>query len=124
MPQRVVLDGRYQKTENFVAFLQSSGGTRLVLDGVCTLRTSDRTHAALLQITAQFETEIDCSGVEEVDLSFVQLLLAARAGALQAGRRLTLVHPLPGVILDALERGGFLGEQADDKGFWTHEEGS
>jgi len=97
--------------------------SRLALDGVRTLRTADDTCARLLEMSGRHAVlEIDCGGVEEADLSFVQLLLAARDSARQSGRELRLSRPVSGVLHDVLQRGGFLNaaqERASgDQAFW------
>ncbi len=100
---------------------------RLLLDGARTVRTADDTHAALLAMTASHAVlEIDCSRVEEADLSFIQLLLAARSGAGRSNRTVRLAQPASGALLDALQRGGFLAaitdQTASDRDFWLRPE--
>ncbi|EWY41634.1 hypothetical protein N825_24105 [Skermanella stibiiresistens SB22] len=66
--------------------------------------------------------EVDCSGATDVDLSFVQLLLAARRTAVKLGKSITLSAPAAGALLDTLARGGLLGSGASaaaaDHSFW------
>ncbi len=82
---------------------------RLVLDGPRTLRTAEQSHAALLDMVRRHATvEIDCGGADEVDASFIQVLLAARASAARAGGAVRLAHPPSGALRAALVRGGFL----------------
>jgi anti-anti-sigma regulatory factor len=91
------------------------------------LRTADDTHAKLLEMSARHASlEIDCSGADDVDLSFVQLLLAARSSARLSDRTIRLAHPASGALRDALQRGGFLTDvtdQAADRAFWLQPEG-
>jgi len=65
---------------------------------------------------------IDCGAATEVDVSFIQLLLAARRSAAQRGASLALVAPATGALRAALERGGFLTAAsksgASDGDFW------
>jgi len=65
---------------------------------------------------------IDCGGATDVDVSFIQLLLAARRSAAQRGASLALAAPAAGVLRTALERGGFLTATsqggASDSDFW------
>jgi hypothetical protein len=65
---------------------------------------------------------IDCAEVSEVDLSFLQLLLAARASAVQRGKTIGLAAPLNAELLDTLTRAGFraVAEPAigDTETFW------
>ena len=57
----------------------------------------------------------------EVDLSFLQLVHAARLQAAVDGRTLALDRPADGNLLSTLERAGFLTD-ADprDREFWLH----
>ncbi|MCF3638628.1 hypothetical protein LXM94_01415 [Rhizobium sp. TRM95111] len=58
-----------------------------------------------------------------VDLSFVQLVEAARRHAGASGGALSLAAPASGRLLDVLRRGGFLDDlSADDARFWLHQE--
>jgi anti-anti-sigma regulatory factor len=66
---------------------------------------------------------VDCSAVEEADISFIQMLLAARKDALLGGKTIRLVPPAAGPLREALARGGFLdpGDAAINRQFWTGE---
>ncbi len=89
---------------------------RLSLIGPLTVRTIDEVAARLTEALARHETVlVDCAGAEAVDVSFIQLLLAARRSA---GARLGLAMPLPGPLLEALERGGFRGDGRPTEAFW------
>ena len=105
------------KTKNAVNY------ERLVLDGALTLRNVDTIRENLLETVQQHQAlEIDCSAATEIDLSFVQLVLAARASALSAGKMVALAHPASGMLRDVLQRGGLLGVGPDpateDETFW------
>jgi ABC-type transporter Mla MlaB component len=94
----------------------------LALHEARTLRTADDTHARLLEMSGRHAVlEIDCSAVDEADLSFIQLLLAARESARRSGRTVRLAHPVTGALREALQRGGFL-EAAADQAFWLRPE--
>lgn len=58
--------------------------------------------------------------LEEADLSFVQLVVAAGASARRDGKEL-FVSPPNAVLRNLLERGGFLREEASRR-FWISEE--
>jgi anti-anti-sigma regulatory factor len=60
----------------------------------------------------------DLSAVTEIDLTFVQLMEAARLKAAEAGRDFTLSHPADGAVLEVLRRGGFLDGVSDRAKFW------
>lgn len=91
----------------------------MCLDGNLTIRTIAVVHATLHQALAeQQDVEIDCSAAENVDLSFIQLLLSARLTAQQAGKRLVICTPLPAVLHAALDHGGFLSPTGENA-FWS-----
>lgn len=94
---------------------------QLILDGERTVRTAEDTHAKLLEMSSRHSVlEIACDGAAEVDLSFIQLLLAARTTAALANRTVRLARPATGNLLDALQRGGFLtGQPAAHHAFWS-----
>ena len=99
---------------------------RLVLDGAVTMRTTEVLCALLREAVAeQAAISIDCAAVTEVDLSFIQLLLAARLSARQSDKTVTLVASPDGPLLDTLTRGGFRVTQEDHAGqspaFWFTE---
>jgi ABC-type transporter Mla MlaB component len=92
----------------------------LVFTGICAIRSAEDVYAKLVEaMTDHPALEIDCSAVEEADLSFVQILCAARITAKNAGRSVRLAQPAAGVLRDVLERGGFLSQDAADHGFWS-----
>jgi len=69
------------------------------------------------------DIDIDLSALTEVDLSFVQLILAARAHLDQEGARLALAQPAGPALAALLDRAGFLGDpQPADIEFWFHGE--
>lgn len=100
--------------------------TRIEFDGPATVRKADALHAKLSEALSQSDQiEIDTTATTEVDLSFVQLVLAARKSALAAGKRLTLSAPADGAMRDTLVLGGFLttAEGSDpDMDFWLNRE--
>jgi ABC-type transporter Mla MlaB component len=101
---------------------------RLVLAGEIDLQSIDSIHVRLLELAGEPLVEIDCEGVTEVDLSLVQLILAARASARKAGRTVTLAHPATGALRQTLLRGGFIGADTDppnpDNTFWAQPVGA
>lgn len=52
---------------------------------------------------------IDCTAVTEIDLSAVQVLVAAHRSALAGGRSLALRAPIDGPLCRLLKAAGFLG---------------
>lgn len=65
--------------------------------------------------------QLDISGVTEADLTFVQLVEAARRRVSETGGDLALRHPAAGAVLEVLQRGGFLDEGSDRAKFWLQE---
>jgi len=102
-----------------------TAGYRVVLEGAQTIGGAEDARARLLAALAgHSRVEVDCSAATEIDLSVVQLILAARKSALAAGKRLVLAQPAAGVLRGVLERGGFLpsdgGSRAtDEETFWS-----
>lgn len=95
----------------------------LVLEGDLTLRTVEAVHAKIGEvITRHANVVIDCTAAADVDLSFVQLLVAARTSARRAGGTVVLAARPDGALLDTLMRGGFRvagqGLSRDAAGFW------
>jgi ABC-type transporter Mla MlaB component len=95
----------------------------LSLDGALTMRSVEALFARLRETLAQHsEVSIDCTAAAEVDLSFIQLLVAARASAVQADKTVALAARPDGPLLQALTRAGFRVTQedqpADSETFW------
>lgn len=66
---------------------------------------------------------LDIDGEAQVDLSFVQLVTAARKQAEAQAARILLARPAAGDLYDILKRGGFLDEMTPDAAhFWLHQE--
>ena len=66
---------------------------------------------------------LDIDEVAQVDLSFVQLVTAARKQAEDKAGRVLLARPASGDLYDVLKRGGFLDEMTPDAAhFWLHQE--
>ena len=58
-----------------------------------------------------------------VDLSFLQVIEAARLRANEQGKSLSLLEPASGELRRALDRSGFMTTAAiTDRSFWLHEE--
>ncbi|PDT31715.1 hypothetical protein CO660_02960 [Rhizobium sp. L9] len=59
----------------------------------------------------------------EADLSFIQLMEAARRQAKAAGKTVNLSSPASGSVLNVLERSGFIESfDHEDLKFWLHKE--
>lgn len=68
-------------------------------------------------------TVLDIDEEAQVDLSFVQLITAARKQAEMKAGRVLLARPAAGDLYDVLKRGGFLDDMTPDAAhFWLHQE--
>lgn len=90
--------------------------------GSVTVRNAGDFAGALLNaVQSGGDIDIDLSELAEVDLSFVQLVLAARTHLEGEGARLGLVQPAVPALAALLDRAGFLGDpQPADIDFWFH----
>lgn len=80
------------------------------LVGPLTVRAATEIHSRLVDIIrSQSSVRIDCGAATDVDLSFIQLVLAARKSAEAAGKSLALTAPASGVLLDRLKQAGLVG---------------
>jgi anti-anti-sigma regulatory factor len=77
-------------------------------------------HDILLEALEQNDSlAIDIDGLEEADLTFVQLIESARRSAAEAECSIVLRQPAQGAVLQVLQRGGFLDpEDRDRANFW------
>lgn len=92
------------------------------LPGPLTIRQSAAVQAA---IRSAFEAEepvlLRIAENADVDLSFIQLVQAARIHAQAHRRTIALDRPAAGNLLTTLERAGFLTEaDPHDSEFWLH----
>ena len=99
-----------------------AANAQLVLDGALTMRTVDTVRATLRAAieppSGPAGIDIDCSAATEIDLTFIQLLVAARLSTRATGRSISLAPGPDGVLLDALTRGGFRVVPENGGGFW------
>ncbi len=104
------------------------GVARIRIDGAVTVRGVAAVHASLAAALEQHAMVIvDCSAATEVDLSVIQLLLAARRTAQRANRTLHLTGADNAALRTALWRGGFVpaepdGEPDDETGDETDDD--
>jgi ABC-type transporter Mla MlaB component len=96
-----------------------SEAASVLLDGALTVRNIANVLDILLAaLTDHHVVRVDCRAADAVDLSCIQLLLAAHRSASQAGKQLVLAAPADGLLRAALEQGGFLGAAGGDP-FWS-----
>jgi hypothetical protein len=87
------------------------------------IQTITETHRKLLQGLQQSGiVELCVDSAADVDLTFVQLIEAARRYAVAESKTLALSMPAETNLHDVLQRGGFVGTAAD-RAFWFHETG-
>jgi hypothetical protein len=73
-------------------------------------------------LSAGTDVTLDLGDMEEADLAFIQLIIAAQRSAQVLGLSLTLSRPAPEPVMQTLERGGFIGAAPDDRRqFWLAE---
>jgi ABC-type transporter Mla MlaB component len=95
---------------------------KFIVEGALTIRTADAALQRLRDLLEQHSAiEIDTSRVGELDVSGIQLILAACASAGNAGKTITIAQPLSEAVHAVLVQGGFL--DAGDAGgatqsFW------
>jgi hypothetical protein len=89
--------------------------------GELSIRTAIASHQKLMLALAEpGEIQLSVDPDADVDLTFVQLVEAARRMAREEGRGLSLARPAAGRLREVLERGGFLGAP-DRRAFWLME---
>jgi hypothetical protein len=94
---------------------------RLEFKGSLSIRDADAVRDALRDaMMRQGLLLIDCSGVTEADLTFIQLLIAVRQ---EPHHRVVLTARPDGALLDTLVRCGFQ-VVADEDAFWFAQEAS
>jgi hypothetical protein len=88
-----------------------------------TVRSVSVTHENILKSLDENDiVSLDIIDDSQVDISFIQLVEAARIYASTSGKQFTLSRPASGAMLDTLRRGGFLeGMSAEDTHFWLHQ---
>lgn len=91
----------------------STDGIRLQFTDALTMRTVEPILATLREAIDAASADpaagiaIDCSGASEIDLTFIQLLIATRLSARRLEAPVSLATGPDRVLLDALTRGGF-----------------
>lgn len=101
-----------------------SGDASLTLPNTLTIKNILAIQEIILEHMANYPaTILDVDAEAQVDLSFVQLVTAARKHAEMRAGRVLLARPATGDLYDVLKRGGFLDEMTPDAAhFWLHQE--
>jgi ABC-type transporter Mla MlaB component len=80
----------------------------LAFEGSLTISQSEPVQAALRDaLNKHPAVEIDCSGAEEIDVTFLQILVSAGRTAVALKKNLRLSSPPAGLLADAISRCGF-----------------
>jgi ABC-type transporter Mla MlaB component len=95
----------------------------LKFSGPLTVRVAKQIRARVIDALRQFpHLTIDCSGASEVDLSFIQLMLAARRSASAASKTISFAQSADGALLEALQQAGLVAaadrQPVADQTFW------
>jgi hypothetical protein len=96
---------------------------RLALPANLTVRAITSAREDMLKfIDANTVATLAVADDAQVDISFIQMVEAARIYAGTAGKSLMLAEPAGGTLLDVLRRSGFLDDMsAEDAKFWLHQ---
>ena len=79
----------------------------LRFEGGATIRSAAEAQLLLREaLAAGGDVEVDCAGVDEADITFLQLLIAAHRSAVQRGIALRLAPPPSPELLAVVERAG------------------
>ncbi|MCW2286065.1 STAS domain-containing protein [Rhodoblastus acidophilus] len=102
----------------------NSGNASVCLSEDLTIRNIQNVQRDLLErLAGQDSLELVVEDEAKVDLSFVQLLMAARPYAQSQGKTVRLARPAAGNLRRVLERAGALSRPTPDAArFWLHEE--
>lgn len=93
--------------------------------GDLTIRTAGETRVRLMTALSSLDDiiELDCQSVDDIDLSFVHLIIACRKSAESIGRKLRLTAAARENLLPILTRSGVVQDSfdygADRDHFWT-----
>lgn len=101
--------------------ISASGGGlgRFPLEGNLSLRDASRVCDRLREAAQSYDpVEIDIGSLTGLDISIVQLLLAARKSAARRGRNFTLSGTLTEQVREFLAGVGLIEHQDADDAFW------
>ena len=105
--------------------MSSSNATieRLALPDSLTVRAAVDVRDLVLQaLETHPAVELQIPEQASIDLSFIQIVEAARLYSHNASKSLSLSRPADGALLAVLERGGIVdGMTPHDKQFWLHQ---
>jgi anti-anti-sigma regulatory factor len=80
----------------------------LSLTGSLTTPRAEAIHAeAFAVLSGHRSVAIDCSNASEMDVAFIQILVAAHRFAVKSGKMVGLAAPPAGILAETLKRCGF-----------------
>jgi anti-anti-sigma regulatory factor len=80
----------------------------LSLTGSLTTPRVEAVHAEVFAaLSGHPSVAIDCSNANEMDVAFIQILVAAHRFATRSGKRVALASPPTGLLAETLKRCGF-----------------
>lgn len=80
---------------------------RIAFAGELTIRNAEQMHARFLDAVHRFQAiTVDCAAATDIDLSFIQLVLAARKSAEAAGKLLSIAPASAALLAVAFGRAG------------------
>ena len=80
----------------------------LSLSGSLTTPRAETIHSEVLAaLTGHSSVTIDCANASDMDVAFIQILVAASRFASQSGKTIALASPPAGLLAETLRRCGF-----------------
>ena len=100
------------------------GDAPLTLPATLTIKNILAVQELILDfLSKNTSTVLDIDEEAQIDLSFVQLVMAARKQAEMKAGHVLLARPATGDLYDVLKRGGFLDDMTPEAAyFWLHQE--
>jgi anti-anti-sigma regulatory factor len=90
---------------------------KVTLSGTQTIREAAETVETLRSAVAKNDdVSLDCSGITDADLTFIQMVMAARKSVAAKGKTLSLAAAAQGPLLAALDAAGI--KAAGTQQFW------
>lgn len=84
----------------------------VILGPTANMATIGQHRAAILaELATEAECVVDCQGLADLDLTFIQLLASASKLAMREGKSITLLHP-PAAMAALMDRAGFTDPDA------------
>ena len=97
-------------------------GGRIAFSGELTIRNAEQMHTRLLDAVHRCPAvTVDCAAATDIDISFIQLVLAARKSAEAAGKVLSIAPASADRLAVAMRRAGLAeGETSAYSPLWSN----